>query len=187
LDWNECAVYSRRCFVSESLYQRLLGMRPRGGPMAEELRRTGAMSGPPQAFTNARRPAIPGLQPPAERNDQSQADFYMPGPTVTAPMPPMQTQDGPGAGQMGRPNPMGSMPQGPIAEEPAVAGSSPYARPRAPRMPMAMGQPVNQMSADDLNAMVMAILSGEGGDSEQARRLRDQMQMAAAPQQGGIY
>jgi len=35
--------------------------------------------------------------------------------------------------------------------------------------------------------MVMAILSGEGGGSEIARRLRQQMQMASMPQQGNIY
>ena len=172
--------------MSESLYLRLNGMQPNGGPMAEELRRL-PMSGPRQAFSNARRPTAPGLQPPAERSDQRQADFYMTGPTVTAQAPAPQWQDGPGAGQMGSPNPLGSMPEGPIPEGPSVAGRSPYARPAAPRVPLALGQATPQGGADDLNAMVMAILSGEGGDSEQARRLREAMQMAAGPQQGSIY
>lgn len=187
LDCDERNIHSGWDAMSESLYRRLLGLQPQGAPMAEELRRA-PMSGPRQAFTDARRPAVPGLQPPAERNGQSQADFYMPGPTVTATAPLPQYQDGPGAGHMGRPNPMGSMPDGPIPEEPGVAGRSPYARPAAPRVPLAMGQPpMPGGGADELNAMVMAILNGQGGDSEQERRLREAMQMASGPQQGSLY
>jgi hypothetical protein len=125
------------------------------------------------ARRQAAQPVAPAVQPPAELNGMLQSGAMMP------PAMPMDAQ-----GQMQ--NAPGFAPTGtPLPEEPALTAGNPYARPVPMAAAPAAAQPGPQMSADELNRMVLALLQGSGGNTDQENLLRQQMAMA--PQQGGLY
>jgi hypothetical protein len=126
------------------------------------------------ARRQAAQPVAPAVQPPAEPNGMLQSGAMMPPAPVPLPeAPPLMA-----------PNPYAAG-AGPLPEEPALTARNPYTRPAPMAAAPAAPQPGPQMSADDLNRMVLALLQGSGGNTDQENLLRQQMAMA--PQQGGLY
>lgn len=131
----------------------------------------------------------PAFQPPFEAGgpQSGMAPPPMPMAPPVVPQPPAPAMPPPNPMFGGVPPMPGSMPTGPIAEPPQVAGPNPY-QPPAQRTAMTPPPPDGQMTADQLNMLVLALQNGQGGDGDVANRLRSAMQLGNPnmPQAPGV-